>query len=300
MKSILKKIIPSFLKTAAKKFLNQRKRTRLHAEGKALSQVDFEKGFREMGIAPGDTLLIHSSLSKFGQVEGGPATIILALQNVVGVEGTLLFPAFSLKSSMVETLSNPNYVFDPLETPSQMGRITEVFRTMPGVKRSLHPTHSIAVWGKRRDWFLDDEDMNFPTNFGQGTPMGKLHEVNGKVVGLGIKMDFVTYYHSFEDFRLDQFPGVYEKERMPASVKLDGKIVRTSILVHAPAFHSVRIEKDPRIETMIRNYFTETGRRKVAKIGPAESWAIEANAFIEGLEELLSKGLTIYTVPPES
>lgn len=296
MKSLLKKLVPAFVKRAIHRRRKEQERLRLAAASGTLRKEDFIRGLREINIQPGDVLFIHSSLSKFGQVEGGPHTVIEALMEAVGPEGTLIFPTFTVVHSMAEMLKGNDYVYDPAMTPSAMGKITETFRNMQGVRRSLHPTHSVAVWGKLQSVLLDGEDLQYPTNFGPGTPMGRLPELNGKIAGLGINMGPVTYYHSFEDHRLHQFPGVYLPHRMKAFIQLADKKVETQILVHDPAYHATRIEKDPRIEAFIRQYFTDAGLRREAQVGPAPIWAIAAADFDAGLSQLLEQGKTIYRI----
>ena len=52
-------------------------------------------GLQELGVKLGDALLVHTSLSSFGHVQGGAQTIIEALIEAVGPSGTLMMPAFS-------------------------------------------------------------------------------------------------------------------------------------------------------------------------------------------------------------
>ena len=44
-----------------------------------VTQDDIVEGLRKIGIAPGDTVMVHSGLSYFGKVEGGAETVIRAL-----------------------------------------------------------------------------------------------------------------------------------------------------------------------------------------------------------------------------
>ena len=52
-----------------------------------------------LGLCPGDTVIVHSSLSALGHVEGGADTVIDALKELLTEEGTLLFPALSFRDS---------------------------------------------------------------------------------------------------------------------------------------------------------------------------------------------------------
>ena len=49
---------------------------------------------KQLGITPGGILLVHSSLRPLGKVEGGAETVVNALLEALGPEGTLLMPGF--------------------------------------------------------------------------------------------------------------------------------------------------------------------------------------------------------------
>ena len=147
-----------------------------HAE-KLFSRLDknaFVAAFRELGIKGGDKVFVHASMNRMGYIEGGAETVITALMEAVGDRGSIFMPTFSMAGSM-ESCLNSGRVFDVRTTPSQMGVISETFRKREGVLRSLHPTHSVAGWGKDAECFLRDHDKS-PTPFGYDTPFGRAAE----------------------------------------------------------------------------------------------------------------------------
>ena len=54
---------------------------------------------RALGVAPGMTLLVHSSLSALGWVSGGPIAVIQALLDALTPDGTLVMSAFTSDNS---------------------------------------------------------------------------------------------------------------------------------------------------------------------------------------------------------
>ena len=103
-----------------------------------VAHQDMVTAIREMGLQQGDKAMVHSSLSSMGYVEGGAKTVVEAFLEVLGPEGTLMVPTF--------THSGTEY-FDPLESPSKNGAITEAARHHARAVRSLHPTHAATAIG---------------------------------------------------------------------------------------------------------------------------------------------------------
>ncbi|NUQ01746.1 MAG: AAC(3) family N-acetyltransferase [Armatimonadetes bacterium] len=106
---------------------------------------DIAAAVRAAGIAAGETLLFHSALSSLGTVEGGPEAVIDGLLQAVGPSGTVAVPTLCNWQPGEQHLVFPRW--DPAETPSYVGRITEVFRQRPDALRSDHATHSVAAIG---------------------------------------------------------------------------------------------------------------------------------------------------------
>lgn len=154
-------------------------------EGKThVSKADIITVLRDLGLGQGDLVQVHSSLSAFGYVEGGADTVVDALLEVVGDQGTVMMPTFN--HGDVE-------VFDIQETPSTNGAITNALRSRPEAYRSMHPTHPYAAIG-----FLARELVEghlAAGTFGSESPLGKLAMWGGKVLLLGVGMNVNTAAH---------------------------------------------------------------------------------------------------------
>lgn len=165
---------------------------------------------KEGGLKPGSTVLVHTSLSCLGWIAGGPVSLIQALIDVLGPNGTLVMPSQTgyltdpagwsmppVPNSWIDTLRNEMPAYDPKISPTRdMGAVAELFRTWPGVKRSLHPTCSFSAFGKLSDKILANHIIEDP--LGETSPLGKLYTENAQVLLLGVDFDVCTMLHLAE------------------------------------------------------------------------------------------------------
>src|SRR5690242_8802 len=61
----------------------------------------------KLGVKTGMTLVVHSSLKALGEVNGGPVAVILALEEMLGVDGALVMPTFTADNSEPANWQNP-------------------------------------------------------------------------------------------------------------------------------------------------------------------------------------------------
>ena len=193
---------------------------------------DLVADFKRIGLREGQTISIHTSMSRIGWVVGGPETLIRALLHVVGETGTLMMPAQTWKNldpSKGVHWEQPEEwwpvirenwpAYDPQVTPViGMGAVAEMFRKWPGAKRSNHPARSFAAVGPDAEYLVGDHDLE--NIFGEESPLDKLYKLDGYILLLGVGHNKNTSLHLAET-RAD-YPGKHLEEEGSA-VMLKGQ-----------------------------------------------------------------------------
>jgi len=253
-----------------------------------------------LGVKHGDVVFAHSSLRSVGFVEGGAETVIDALMDAVGREGTLAMPCFSIVGSMQDSLDK-GAVFDVAKTPSTVGAISEAFRSRGGVARSLHPTHSVCACGPKAE-FIADGHEKAGTIFGPETPLYKIMEINGWILGLGVDFGPVTFVHVIED-TLKNFPlKIYSDKIYNAKIiGYDKKIKHIKLRAHDQETAKSRIDKNSGIwiRNFLKNHLKEKGMLKTGRVGMAECWMVKSADLFNEQKKLLEKGITVYMTERE-
>jgi aminoglycoside 3-N-acetyltransferase len=162
-----------------------------------------------LGVKPGATVLVHSSLSALGWVSGGAVAIVHALRAALGESGTLVMPAHSNGLSDPARWVNPpvpetwwNLIratmppYDPRFTPTILGAVAEVFRSYPGVLRSAHPHYSFTALGPQAERILAGHELEY--GLGEDSPLARIYEAGGSVLLLGTGHDVNTSMHLAE------------------------------------------------------------------------------------------------------
>jgi aminoglycoside 3-N-acetyltransferase len=280
----------SRLRRAQRKARGARYRIRQRLDPVSLGREDLERAFRAVGLTEGDGVFVHSSLSAFGEIQGGPATVMAALERVLGPEGLIAMPAFPLTAGAADHL-RAHPVFDVRRTPSRMGALTEHFRQLDGVARSDHPTHSVAARGPGAEELVAGH-ADAETPFGTGTPFARLIDREMKQVWFGAGLTTFTLYHAYEVLRPGGFPvEVLHPERVPARVVgLDGEERSVTTLVHDPRYAT---RKDPTRERM-KARLLEAGTLRSTRLGRGEIMALDLGDLMSEMERLLGAGVTIY------
>lgn len=196
-----------------------------------VSRPEIVKALREAGVVEGDCLLVHSSLSAFGEIEA--ETVIEAFREAVGPEGTFFLPAFTFPFVYI---GGPNRI--PMARPFDADNLQAIWTgnlprillsEYPEAVRSRHISHSWAGIGKAAREGCSAHEPADPPMGVRSVPEFALRH-NGKVVHFGSSISSTTFLHLLED-RLD-LPGL---ETVLCKVKQpDGRITCEAIPRNLP------------------------------------------------------------------
>ncbi len=288
----LRNILPDFIlekirgakKNAVRSALQKQKQS-----GEIISKERLLIQLREMGIAPGDHLMVHSAMSKIGFLADGPKTFVDALFEAVGPEGTVCMPSSPVKKLQLDYIRE-NPVFDVRNTPSAMGTITEYFRKLPGTLRSLHPTEPVCANGKRAVEFVGHHFGEL-TPYTANSPWKKLMDARGKILYVGVTLaNAGTHLHTLEDALDFKYPVYYPEEFSARVLDEAGREHTMQTRVHNPEFSKRR-----RCDELIPLFERENVLQKTT-LGKADCLLLDASAMFNSMvKNYKERGVTMYT-----
>lgn len=244
-----------------------------------------------MGLKSDDSVLIHSSMKAIGKVEGGADTV-LDLWMEYFSEGLLLMPTHTWRQM------NPQYnVFDPSTEESCVGLLTNLFRNREGVVRSLHPTHSMAAYGRTASEYISGEE-NCNTPCTPGGCYDRLRAVKGKILLVGVGHERNTFIHSVEEV-LNVPNRLTDKPVLFYVVMPDGHRKKVYMRRHYNPMQPHISEDFVKLEQA----FFERGAAKRAVFGDAACILCDAGKIFEVTREVLAPDpeclVTSPVIPPD-
>jgi aminoglycoside 3-N-acetyltransferase len=255
---------------------------------RGFSKEDLVKMLRRLGIELGDTLLVHSSLDQFQAFLGKPGDIIAALQEAVSPAGTLIMPTLPFRGSAVQYVQESR-VFDVKKTPSQMGLLTELFRRIPVVVRSVHPTHAVAAWGACSAEIVNAHH-EASTPCGRQTPYGRLLDHNGKILFLGTNISVMTFFHAIEEILEPRMPfSPFTKEVFT----LESRDAQNNLVTTRTRLFEPQYSKRRNLEKLVP-VLKQHGWWREARLGRMRAILLKAGEVLQASEALAQQGIYCY------
>ncbi|MSP13260.1 MAG: aminoglycoside 3-N-acetyltransferase [Chloroflexi bacterium] len=251
-----------------------------------------------LGVAPGQTIMLHVSVRAIGWIVGGPDVVLQALLDLLTPAGTLMkyigweddtddFYQWSPEQQAVYLAERPP--FDPQTSRAyrRWSILSEYLRTRPGAYRSANPGASMVAVGGKAQWLTENHPLQF--GYGPGSPLAKLCEGGGHILMLGAPLDTITMLHYAEHMAAIPNKRMF-KYRAPLLV--GGQ--RTWVDIEEFDTSSGIVDwKDEDYFAIIAQAFLGAGNGNSGLIGAAQSYLFDAAALFKFAVQWMEQNLVI-------
>jgi aminoglycoside 3-N-acetyltransferase len=226
----------------------------------------------ELGVQPGGVLLVHTAFSKVMPIEGGPLGLISALHSALGPDGTLVMPSMSY---------DDDHPFDKTKSPCpEMGITADTFWRLPGVLRSDN-NHAFAAVGPLAERILAPHPIDIP--HGLDSPVGRVYELDGQVLLLGVGHGSNTTIHLCENMA-----GVRYRRDKYLTILRDGQPIR---------FEYREIDHCCQNFSLVDGWLDERGLQRRGKVGHADARLVRSRDIVGVVTERLKENDTTFLHP---
>ena len=174
-----------------------------------ITQKELYNQLENLNIPHGKPIIIHNSLKAIGEIEGGGEALLETLiKYAEETQSLVCIPTHTWKT-LVMDLGRPS---------SCLGVLPSLASKHPKGIRSMHPTHSITVFGDRKraeDFVRNEENVNTPTN--PDGCYGNIVKEEGYVLLIGVNQTKNTIIHCIEEM-------LFVKNRLTEE-KIEAKII---------------------------------------------------------------------------
>lgn len=238
----------------------------------SLNPKTLTQNFLELGVKPGGVLLVHTSFSKIKPIEGGPLGLISALRSALGSDGTLVMPSMSY---------DDDHPFDKAKSPCpEMGIVADTFWRLPGVLRSDN-NHAFAAVGRLAEKIVAPHPMDVP--HGLASPVGRVYELDGQVLLLGVDHGSNTTIHLCENLA-----GVRYRRAKYITVLKDGQPTR---------FDYREIDHCCQNFALVDGWLDEKQNQRHGRIGNGETRLMRSRDIVNVVTSHLKQDETIFLHP---
>lgn len=240
----------------------------------------------EMGMKKGSVVCIHSSMKEFYNYQGTAEELIQGIMDIITEEGTLIMPAFPVKS----LADKADYIFN-MSDKTGAGFLAETFRKCPGVKRSVNVQHSVCAWGNHADWLTSDHNKCHDC-WDENSPWQRMLKLNALVFNFGLPRSYMgTFHHCVESVLQYEHPywaQFFQKQRTFRYYDTEGAVC---------SYTSWECDIDRRTrKRMVTKYFNDNDW-KIKKISNLEVKVFYTKECFPKMISLGRRGIGVYYVP---
>lgn len=237
-----------------------------------ISSSQLTQQLLDLGVTPGSVLLVHCAFSKVKPVENGPVGLITALQSALGPNGTLVMPSMS---------DDDEQPFNPRMTPCLgMGVVANTFWHLPNVLRSDSP-HAFAASGPHAARIMAAHPIDVP--HGLDSPVGRVYDLDGQVLLLGVDHDANTTIHLAE-----YLAGVRYRRKKYLFLLQNGQPVR---------FDYEEIDHCCQNFQLVNQWLEARNLQRWGRVGHAEARLARSRDIVDVVVEHLQHDETVFLHP---
>ncbi len=250
-----------------------------------ITKATLVDGFTKLGLKKDDKIEVHGSISSFGYIVNQGYDIIDALMTII-TEGVILMPAHTSEQSDPADWENPPVPESwidiikkhrkPFDTriflPERIGRLPIIFLQYPDIKRTLHPSMSLAVYNRTDDpdWLIHDLD-----DTKEISPLSKLRSEKGKILFLGTDFDTCTSIH------LSEHRSAYSKKKIEEHRVVTGNETIETVKTIIHEFDDTLIDPFTAIKAIYKKKYLGTDYFKQQQIGLSICTLIDAEKLYD-------------------
>jgi aminoglycoside 3-N-acetyltransferase len=258
------------------------------------SRTSLAHDLRALGLAPGDTVMVHASVRAVGEIAGGPDEIHLAIKDALGADGTLLMYAScpshydevgrgnlspEEEAEVLEKL--PPFDAETARSARDNGALVELLRTYPGSRVNHHVARFVA-WGRHVDRLFETQPWDYA--LGHGSALERLVELDGKILLLGSDHDAVTFLHYAE--HVGDLPGRTVTRYLVPVLEHGGRVWRTMEEIDTNVAHP---NWSDRLFAKLVDGHLRATRNAGGLVGGARSFLLDARALHDDALRIMTR-----------
>ena len=193
------------------------------------TKQEIHEQLKKMNAPQNSVVLVHSSLKSVGEVENRGEGLLEALIEYFTADGGLLCIPTHTWAYLLDT---NRFSLDMMSNETCIGTLPNIAAGHPQAHRSVHPTHSIAVFGDhdRAEAFIkDDRYQHSPAS--PNSSYGKIFDNDGYIMLVGVGHNRNTYLHCVEE--IINVPNRLSPNEVPFKIRLkSGEIITGTTHYH--------------------------------------------------------------------